>query len=131
MATYVLAAGLLALVVGAVHSLLGELLIFRHLRSGALVPAVDKETPYQNSSGYVAPSQNIWMGACGSVAEACLSVQPFIAAVAGSEGICCGISRRRVARTHRHERPASWMGWPLRCRGAYVACCICRLLKKS
>ena len=41
MATYVLAAGFLAFVVGAAHSLLGEVLIFRHLRSGGLVPAVD------------------------------------------------------------------------------------------
>ena len=39
MQTYMFAAGVLALVVGAVHSVLGEVLIFRHLRSRGLVPA--------------------------------------------------------------------------------------------
>ena len=34
------AAGVLALVTGLVHSVLGEVLIFRHLRSGGLVPAM-------------------------------------------------------------------------------------------
>jgi hypothetical protein len=34
------AAGVLALIVGAAHSVLGETLIFRHLRSGGLVPAM-------------------------------------------------------------------------------------------
>ena len=41
MATYLLASGLLALVVSAAHSLLGEFLIFRHLRVGGLVPALE------------------------------------------------------------------------------------------
>ena len=41
MATYALVAGLLALAVGAAHSLLGELLIFRHLRRGGLVPVLE------------------------------------------------------------------------------------------
>ena len=40
MQPYLFAAGGLALIVGAVHSVLGELLIFRHLRSGGLVPAM-------------------------------------------------------------------------------------------
>ena len=40
MQTYMLAAGSLALIVGAVHSLLGEMLIFRHLRNGSIVPAL-------------------------------------------------------------------------------------------
>ena len=40
MQTYMFAAGVLALVVGAAHSLLGEILIFRHLRNGSLVPAM-------------------------------------------------------------------------------------------
>lgn len=40
MQTYMFAAGVLALVVGAVHSVLGEVLIFRHLRSRGLVPAM-------------------------------------------------------------------------------------------
>ena len=39
MQTYMFAAGVLALVVGAVHSVLGEVLIFRYLRSRGLVPA--------------------------------------------------------------------------------------------
>ena len=39
MQTLFFAAGLLALVTGLVHSVLGEILIFRHLRSGGLVPA--------------------------------------------------------------------------------------------
>lgn len=43
MQTYLLAAGVLALVVGVVHSTLGEVLIFRHLRNRGLVPAM--ETP--------------------------------------------------------------------------------------
>lgn len=34
------AAGSLALITGILHSVLGELLIFRHLRSGGLVPAM-------------------------------------------------------------------------------------------
>jgi drug/metabolite transporter (DMT)-like permease len=34
------AAGSLALITGIVHSVLGEVLIFRHLRSGGLVPAM-------------------------------------------------------------------------------------------
>ena len=34
------AAGALALIVGAAHSVLGEILIFRHLRSRGLVPAM-------------------------------------------------------------------------------------------
>jgi len=34
-----LVAGTIAIVVGLVHSILGEILIFRHLRSGGLVPA--------------------------------------------------------------------------------------------
>ena len=34
------AAGLLALITGVVHSVFGEILIFRHLRSGGLVPAM-------------------------------------------------------------------------------------------
>ena len=32
-------AGVLALITGAVHSVLGEILIFRHLRNGGLVPS--------------------------------------------------------------------------------------------
>ena len=40
MQTLFFAAGLLALVTGLVHSVLGEILIFRHLRSGGLVPAM-------------------------------------------------------------------------------------------
>ena len=34
------AAGSLALITGIVHSVLGEILIFRHLRNGGLVPAM-------------------------------------------------------------------------------------------
>lgn len=34
------AAGLLALLIGAIHSLLGEWLIFRHLRRGGIVPTL-------------------------------------------------------------------------------------------
>jgi hypothetical protein len=34
-------AGLLALITGIVHSVLGEVLIFRHVRSGGFVPAMD------------------------------------------------------------------------------------------
>lgn len=41
MQTYLLAAGVLALVVGVVHSTLGEVLIFRHLRNRGLVPAME------------------------------------------------------------------------------------------
>ena len=41
MARYLLAAGSLALLVGAAHSLLGEVLIFRRLRSGSLVPGLN------------------------------------------------------------------------------------------
>jgi hypothetical protein len=40
MQTLFIAAGALALVTGVVHSVLGEKLIFRHLRSGSLVPAM-------------------------------------------------------------------------------------------
>jgi hypothetical protein len=40
MQAYMLAAGVLALIVGATHSVLGEILIFRHLRSYGLVPAM-------------------------------------------------------------------------------------------
>ena len=40
MQPYMFAAGVLALIVGAAHSVLGEILIFRHLRSGGLVPAM-------------------------------------------------------------------------------------------
>jgi hypothetical protein len=36
-----LAAGVLAAITGAVHSLLGERLIFRHLRHGTLVPTLE------------------------------------------------------------------------------------------
>lgn len=39
MQAYTFAAGVLALIVGAAHSVLGEILIFRHLRSRGLVPA--------------------------------------------------------------------------------------------
>lgn len=40
MQTYMFAAGVLALIVGLVHSVLGEVLIFRHLRSQGFVPAM-------------------------------------------------------------------------------------------
>jgi hypothetical protein len=40
MNTYLLAAGVVAIVVGAVHSLLGEILIFRHLRNKSIIPAL-------------------------------------------------------------------------------------------
>lgn len=40
MQTMFIAAGVLALITGIVHSVLGELLIFRHLRSGGLVPTL-------------------------------------------------------------------------------------------
>ncbi|MGH8178659.1 MAG: hypothetical protein ACREV5_20570 [Steroidobacter sp.] len=40
MPTYMFAAGVLALVVGVVHSVLGEILIFRQLRNRSLVPAM-------------------------------------------------------------------------------------------
>jgi hypothetical protein len=40
MQTLLLAAGVLVLVTGLIHSVLGEILIFRHLRSGGLVPAM-------------------------------------------------------------------------------------------
>jgi hypothetical protein len=40
MQAYMFAAGVLALIVGAAHSVLGEILIFRHLRSRGLVPAM-------------------------------------------------------------------------------------------
>jgi hypothetical protein len=39
MQTYMFTAGVLALIVGAAHSVLGEILIFRHLRSRGLVPS--------------------------------------------------------------------------------------------
>jgi len=35
-----LVAGVLAVVTGLIHSVLGEILIFRHLRNGGLVPAL-------------------------------------------------------------------------------------------
>jgi hypothetical protein len=35
------AAGSLALITGIIHSVLGEILIFRHLRNGGLVPTMD------------------------------------------------------------------------------------------
>ncbi len=40
MHTTLLAAGLLALLIGAIHSLLGEWLIFRHLRRNGVVPTL-------------------------------------------------------------------------------------------
>ena len=40
MQAYMFAAGVLALIVGAAHSVLGEILIFRQLRSRGLVPAM-------------------------------------------------------------------------------------------
>lgn len=40
MQIFFFAAGVLALVTGLVHSVLGEILIFRHLRSGGLVPSM-------------------------------------------------------------------------------------------
>ncbi len=40
MQTLLIAAGGLALITGIVHSVLGEVLIFRQLRSGGLVPAM-------------------------------------------------------------------------------------------
>ena len=40
MQTLYLAAGILSLVTGLAHSVLGEILIFRHLRNGSLVPAL-------------------------------------------------------------------------------------------
>lgn len=40
MQTYLFAAGVLALVIGLVHSVLGEILIFRHLRNRGFVPAM-------------------------------------------------------------------------------------------
>jgi hypothetical protein len=40
MQPYMFAAGVLALIVGAAHSVLGEILIFRHLRSRGLVPSM-------------------------------------------------------------------------------------------
>lgn len=41
MQTMLIAAGVLGLVTGLVHSVLGEILIFRHLRRGGLVPAME------------------------------------------------------------------------------------------
>jgi drug/metabolite transporter (DMT)-like permease len=41
MNTLYLLAGILAAVTGLVHSVLGEYLIFRHLRNGNLVPSMD------------------------------------------------------------------------------------------
>lgn len=38
MQTYMFVAGVLAVVTGIAHSVLGEFLIFRHLRNGTLVP---------------------------------------------------------------------------------------------
>lgn len=43
MQSYLLAAAILAVIVGLVHSVLGEILIFRHLRDSGLVP--DREAP--------------------------------------------------------------------------------------
>lgn len=40
MQIYLFAAGVLALLVGAIHSVMGEILIFRHLRSHGLVPTM-------------------------------------------------------------------------------------------
>ena len=40
MQTYLFAAGVLTLVVGAIHSVVGEILIFRHVRIHGLVPAM-------------------------------------------------------------------------------------------
>ena len=40
MQTLFIAAGVTALLTGIVHSVLGEVLIFRHVRSGGLVPAM-------------------------------------------------------------------------------------------
>lgn len=40
MNTLLLAAGLLSIFVGLIHSILGELLIFKKVRDGAIVPAV-------------------------------------------------------------------------------------------
>jgi len=40
MQTLFLVAGVLVLVTGLIHSVLGEILIFRHLRRGGLVPAM-------------------------------------------------------------------------------------------
>lgn len=40
MQAYALAAGVLATLIAAVHSVLGEILIFRHLRGGSVVPAL-------------------------------------------------------------------------------------------
>lgn len=38
MPNYLFAAGLLAIAIGLTHSVLGELLIFRHLRKGGIIP---------------------------------------------------------------------------------------------
>lgn len=40
MQTALLIAGILSLITGMVHSILGEVLIFRHLRAGGLVPTL-------------------------------------------------------------------------------------------
>lgn len=40
MQTLLLVAGVIAAVTGLIHSVLGEILIFRHVRGGGLVPAV-------------------------------------------------------------------------------------------
>ncbi len=40
MPTIMIAAGILALLVSIVHSVLGEILIFRHLRDGSLIPTM-------------------------------------------------------------------------------------------
>jgi len=40
METLLFIAGVLALITGVVHSVLGEILIFRHLRNGGLVPSL-------------------------------------------------------------------------------------------
>jgi len=41
--TYLFSAGCLAFLVGIVHSVLGEILIFRHMRMGTLVPTYGGE----------------------------------------------------------------------------------------
>jgi hypothetical protein len=40
MQTILVAAGVLAIAIGLVHSVFGEVLIFRHLRKGGLVPTI-------------------------------------------------------------------------------------------
>jgi len=38
MQTYIFIAGILAIIVGAIHSVLGEILIFRQMRVGGIIP---------------------------------------------------------------------------------------------